>query len=40
MIAIVAPEGMQNLANYLIGFAIAVGSAFIATLLLGFREEE
>jgi PTS system sucrose-specific IIC component len=40
MIAIVAPEGMHNLMNYLIGFVIAVGTAFITTLLLGFKEEE
>ncbi|MGX1982131.1 PTS system sucrose-specific IIB component (Glc family) /PTS system sucrose-specific IIC component (Glc family) [Thermolongibacillus altinsuensis] len=40
MIAIVAPMGMENLVNYLIGFAIAVVTAFVATLLLGFKEEE
>ncbi|RBW69090.1 sucrose-specific PTS transporter subunit IIBC [Bacillus taeanensis] len=39
MIAIVAPEGMANLVNYLIGFAIAVVGAFAATLILGFKEE-
>lgn len=40
MIAIVAPEGLTNLMHYLIGFAIAVVSAFVATFLLKFREEE
>ncbi|AKS39696.1 PTS system sucrose-specific transporter subuits IIBC [Anoxybacillus gonensis] len=39
MIAIVAPMGMANLINYLIGFAIAVGTAFVATWILGFKEE-
>ncbi|MBB6283014.1 sucrose-specific PTS transporter subunit IIBC [Geobacillus subterraneus] len=40
MIAIVAPQGLTNVMHYLIGFAIAVVSAFVATLLLKFREEE
>lgn len=40
MLAIVAPFGTEKIFNYLIGFAIAVGSAFIATYMLGFKEEE
>lgn len=40
MIAIVSPLGAANLINYLIGFVIAVVGAFIATWILGFKEEE
>lgn len=40
MIAIVSPLGTINLVNYLIGFAIAVTGAFVATWILGFKEEE
>ncbi|TDL79137.1 sucrose-specific PTS transporter subunit IIBC [Peribacillus frigoritolerans] len=40
MIAIVAPFGTSAIINYLIGFVIAVAGAFIATLLLGLKEEE
>jgi PTS system sucrose-specific IIC component len=40
MIAIVAPFGTSAIMNYLIGFVIAVAGAFIATLLLGLKEEE
>lgn len=40
MIAIVAPLGMGNLVNYLIGFVIAVISAFVASLLLGIQENK
>ncbi|MBD0378746.1 PTS transporter subunit EIIC [Paenibacillus sedimenti] len=39
MIAIIAPLGMLNLLHYLIGFCLAVGSAFLITLLLGIDEE-
>ncbi|WP_025027106.1 sucrose-specific PTS transporter subunit IIBC [Caldalkalibacillus mannanilyticus] len=40
MIAIVAPQGMSNLMNYLIGFAISVVTAFVVTWLLGIKEED
>ncbi|WP_209123771.1 sucrose-specific PTS transporter subunit IIBC [Alkalihalobacillus sp. BA299] len=40
MIAIVWPLGTINLMNYLIGFAIALVSSFVATWILGFKEEE
>lgn len=40
MIAIVAPFGTSAIINYLIGFVIAVAGAFIATMLLGLKEEE
>ncbi|MGO4889542.1 sucrose-specific PTS transporter subunit IIBC [Anaerobacillus sp. MEB173] len=40
MMAIVAPLGMSNLINYIIGFAIAVSIAFIMTFVLGFKEED
>ncbi|MGG4489450.1 sucrose-specific PTS transporter subunit IIBC [Metabacillus idriensis] len=40
MIAIVAPFGTSAIMNYLIGFVIAAAGAFIATLLLGLKEEE
>ncbi|MDE5414438.1 sucrose-specific PTS transporter subunit IIBC [Alkalihalobacterium chitinilyticum] len=40
MIAIVLPLGTINLMNYLIGFAIALVAAFVATWILGFKEEE
>ncbi len=40
MLAIVAPFGMEKVLHYLIGFAISVGSAFIATYVLGFKEEK
>ncbi|MCM3597356.1 sucrose-specific PTS transporter subunit IIBC [Metabacillus idriensis] len=40
MIAIVAPFGTSAIINYLIGFVIAVAGAFIATLLIGLKEEE
>ncbi|WLR42397.1 sucrose-specific PTS transporter subunit IIBC [Bacillus carboniphilus] len=40
MLAIVAPLGATNLINYIVGFAIALVSAFVATWLLGFKEEE
>ncbi|WP_078428172.1 sucrose-specific PTS transporter subunit IIBC [Alkalihalobacterium alkalinitrilicum] len=40
MIAIVLPLGTINLMNYLIGFAIALVGAFVATWILGFKEEE
>lgn len=39
MVAIIAPLGIPNLLHYLIGFCLAVGSAFIITLLLGIKEE-
>jgi PTS system sucrose-specific IIC component len=39
MIAIIAPLGIANLLNYLIGFGLAVGSAFLTTLMLGINEE-
>ncbi|WP_261305239.1 PTS transporter subunit EIIC [Paenibacillus andongensis] len=39
MIAIIAPLGMANLLHYLIGFGLAVGSAFLTTLMLGINEE-
>lgn len=39
MIAIVSPLGTANLVNYLIGLIIAVVGAFIATWVLGFKEE-
>ncbi|NOU76694.1 PTS sucrose transporter subunit IIBC [Paenibacillus sp. LMG 31458] len=39
MIAIIAPLGMPNLLHYLIGFCLAVGSAFLTTLMLGINEE-
>lgn len=34
MLTIVAPLGMMNVVHYVIGFAIAVITAFIATMLL------
>jgi PTS system sucrose-specific IIC component len=40
MIAIAAPFGMENIVNYLIGLAIAIGGAFIATFIMGIKEEE
>ncbi|MCA1029573.1 sucrose-specific PTS transporter subunit IIBC [Bacillus timonensis] len=40
MIAIVAPLGVSNLVNYLIGFAIAVVGAFVVTWILGIKEEK
>lgn len=40
VIAIVAPFGTSAIINYLIGFVIAVAGAFVATLLLGLKEEE
>jgi sucrose PTS system EIIBCA or EIIBC component len=40
MIAIVAPIGMTNLVHYLIGFVIAVVSAFVVTLIIGIKEEK
>ncbi|MGC5328338.1 sucrose-specific PTS transporter subunit IIBC [Brevibacillus sp. SYSU BS000544] len=40
MIAITAPLGMPNLIHYLIGFFIAVVSAFIATWMMGIKEEK
>lgn len=40
MIAIVAPLGMGNLINYLIGMAIAVFVAFITAFFLGIKEDE
>ncbi|GIN68783.1 sucrose-specific PTS transporter subunit IIBC [Bacillus sonorensis] len=40
MISIILPLGTANLIHYLIGFAIAVVSAFIATLCLGLKEEK
>ncbi|MFN2747852.1 MULTISPECIES: sucrose-specific PTS transporter subunit IIBC [Bacillus] len=40
MISIVLPLGPANLIHYLIGFAIAAVSAFIAALCLGFQEEK
>ncbi|WP_017725905.1 sucrose-specific PTS transporter subunit IIBC [Halalkalibacterium ligniniphilum] len=40
MIAITAPLGTTNLMNYLIGFAIAVVGAFVATWILGIKEDE
>ena len=39
MIAIVSPLGSANLINYLIGFVIAVVGAFVATWILGFKED-
>ena len=40
MISIILPLGTANLIHYLIAFAIAVISAFIATLCLGFKDEK
>lgn len=40
MISIILPLGTANLIHYLIGFAIAAISAFIATLCLGFKDEK
>lgn len=40
MIAILVEFGTMNIVNYLIGFAIAVISAFVATWLLGISEEK
>jgi PTS system sucrose-specific IIC component len=40
MIAIVAPLGMSNLLHYLVGFAIAVVSAFGATILLTWKQRQ
>ncbi|WLR51440.1 sucrose-specific PTS transporter subunit IIBC [Bacillus tianshenii] len=39
MIAIVWPLGTMNLVHYLIGFAIAVVTAFVATWILGIKED-
>lgn len=40
MLAIVAPLGMSNIINYLIGFALALTTAFVLTWILGFKEEQ
>ncbi|ATH94748.1 PTS system sucrose-specific transporter subunits IIBC [Bacillus glycinifermentans] len=40
MISIILPLGTANLVHYLIGFAIAAVSAFVATLCLGLKEEK
>ncbi|MBU8905307.1 sucrose-specific PTS transporter subunit IIBC [Desertibacillus haloalkaliphilus] len=40
MIAIAAPLGMDNVINYLIGLVIAIVGAFVATWILGFKEED
>ncbi|MED3645303.1 sucrose-specific PTS transporter subunit IIBC [Halalkalibacterium halodurans] len=40
MLAIVSPLGTINLLHYVIGFFIALVTAFVATWLLGFKEEE
>ena len=34
MLTIVAPLGMMNMIHYIIGFAIAVTTAFVATFIL------
>lgn len=39
MIAIAAPFGTANMINYLVGFLIAAGGAFIATWILGLKED-
>ncbi|OIJ11815.1 PTS sucrose transporter subunit IIBC [Anaerobacillus alkalilacustris] len=39
MVAIVSPLGTANLINYLVGLAIALVGAFVATWILGFKEE-
>lgn len=39
MIAIIAPLGLPNLIHYLIGFAVSVVSAFLATWIMGIKEE-
>lgn len=39
MFAIAAPFGTANIMNYLIGFIIATAGAFIATLVLGLKED-
>jgi PTS system sucrose-specific IIC component len=40
MIAILVEFGTVNVVNYLIGFAIAVVGAFVATWIMGIKEEE
>lgn len=40
MLILAAPLGLANLIHYLIGFVISVGSAFIATWLIGFDEDK
>ncbi|WP_134686981.1 sucrose-specific PTS transporter subunit IIBC [Brevibacillus migulae] len=40
MIAIVAPLGLLNITHYLTGFAISVIGAFLATWMLGMKDEE
>lgn len=40
MISIILPLGVTNFVHYMIGFSIAAVSAFIATLILGFKEEK
>ncbi|WP_134704905.1 sucrose-specific PTS transporter subunit IIBC [Ammoniphilus sp. YIM 78166] len=39
MIAITAPLGLPNLIHYLIGLAVSVVSAFLATWIMGIKEE-
>ncbi|WP_078553730.1 sucrose-specific PTS transporter subunit IIBC [Bacillus alkalicellulosilyticus] len=39
MLAIVAPLGVSNIVHYLIGFVLALVTAFVLTLILGFKEE-
>ncbi|ADC49526.1 MULTISPECIES: sucrose-specific PTS transporter subunit IIBC [Alkalihalophilus] len=39
MFAIAAPFGTANIINYAIGILIAAGGAFVATLLLGLKED-
>jgi len=40
MLAIVAPLGLTNITHYLIGFTVSVITAFIATWMLGMKEED
>ncbi len=40
MIAITAPLGLSNLIHYLIGFAVSVVTAFLATWIMGIKEEK
>ncbi|WP_332694372.1 sucrose-specific PTS transporter subunit IIBC [Halalkalibacter lacteus] len=39
MIAIAAPFGTANIINYLVGMLIALGGAFVATWILGLKED-
>ncbi|WP_141430551.1 sucrose-specific PTS transporter subunit IIBC [Bacillus sp. 03113] len=40
MLAIVAPLGTANIINYIVGIAIAMVGAFVATWIIGFKEQE